>query len=185
MLGVKGPTGPEVGLQLRTGEGLAKSLSHGVLERLVLQKVQVDRLGGPSAMLLDVLKRDSSLERSSPPPLSEAATCVALWNMALRVEAEMVFPIGGAVVSKSCVVLSGGTQGSMCWYRFPVATGQMRLSSRVARGMVVTPRWVWRVLVHLRSRRRPCLQGLMSAQEECLAGSKDWAVGGARFEILR
>ena len=51
--------------------------------------------------------------------------------------------------------------------------------------MVVTPLWVWRVFVHLRSNRIPCLQGLTSAQEECLAGSKDFAIGGARFEILR
>ena len=66
-----------------------------------------------------------------------------------------------------------------------MATGQIQLSWRAAMGMVVTPRWVCSVLVHLRTRRRPSFPGLMSAQEECLAGSKDMAVGGARLEILR
>ena len=105
--------------------------------------------------------------------------------MALRVEAEMVFPTGGAVVSSSGVDMSGVIHGSMCRYKVQVAEGQMRLSCNEAKGMVVTPLWVWSVFVHLRSKRIPCLEGRTSAQEECLAGWKDCAVGGARFEILR
>ena len=90
--------------------------------------------------------------------VDKPALSVALWNMALRVEAEMAFPTGGAVVSRSGVELSGVIQGSM-WWSSQVETGQDKS-------------------VHLRSRRRPSLPGLRSAQEECLAGSKDLAVGG-------
>ena len=105
--------------------------------------------------------------------------------MALRVEAEIVLPTGGAVVSRRGVVLPGMIPGSMCRFKFHTATGQMRWSSRAVRGMVVTPCCAWRVLVHLRSRSSPCSQGQTSAQDECLVASKDCAVGGAMLKILR
>ena len=41
------------------------------------------------------------------------------------------------------------------------------------------------LLVHLRSRRMPSLPGLPSAQDKCLVGSKDFAVGGARLEVAQ
>ena len=41
------------------------------------------------------------------------AHSAALWNMALKVEAEMTLLTGGAMVSSSGVELSGVTQGSM------------------------------------------------------------------------
>ena len=80
----------------------------------------------------------------------------------------MVFPTGGAVVSNSGVDLSGVIQGSMRRYKVQVADGQMQLSSNDTKGMVVTPLWVWSVLVHLRSKRIPCLQGLTSGWVEGL-----------------
>ena len=46
----------------------------------------------------------------------------------------MVLPIGGAVVSRSGVVLLELMPGSMCRYRFQAATGQMRWSDREERG---------------------------------------------------
>ena len=55
-------------LTLGSSESLPKCLCHWGLEGLVLQQVPVDCLGSPSAVLLDVLQRDSVLkaERSSP-----------------------------------------------------------------------------------------------------------------------
>ena len=61
--------------------------------------------------------------------------------MALRVEAEMVFPTGGVVVSNSGVDLSGVIQGSMRRYKVQVADGQMRLSSNDAKGMAFSSIW--------------------------------------------
>ena len=90
-------------------------------------------------MLLDMLYGDSSLKTERSSFLSERpAANVARWNMALRVEAEIVLPIGGAVVSRSGVVLLGLMPGSMCQYRSHAATGQMRWCDREERGMVVT-----------------------------------------------
>ena len=110
----------------------------------MLEEIPVDSLGGPRTVLLDMLYGDSSLktERSSPTKAVGGvvlAANVARWNMALRVEAEIVLPIGGAVVSRSGVVLLGLMPGSMCRYRSHAATGQMSWSDREERGMVVTP----------------------------------------------
>ena len=80
-------------------------------------------MGSPSAMFLDMLEWHPSLdtERSTPSAKAVRGKCLsdkpadsaALWNMALRVEADMVFPTGGAVVSRSVVVLSGVIHGNM------------------------------------------------------------------------
>ena len=99
-----------------------KGLGHGYLELLVLEQVSNDRVGSPSSVLLDVLQRDACLKTEDLPRLrlwgvyclvDKPADSAALWNMAWRVEAEMTFPTGGAMVSKSGVKLSGMIQGSM------------------------------------------------------------------------
>ena len=89
----------------------------------MLDQVPIDHVRCPSAVLLDVLQRNATLEteRSSPTPEAMGVYCLAnkpadsaaLWNMALRVEAEMAFPTGDTVLISSGVQLSGVTQGSM------------------------------------------------------------------------
>ena len=56
---------------LGSGECLTERLRHWGLERLVLQKVTINRLGRPSAVLLDMVKRSSGPESRKTPPLAE------------------------------------------------------------------------------------------------------------------
>ena len=107
------------GLLPWAGESIAEGLGYGCLERLMLQQVGEVQVpcflmcsrGTPARKQKDAPPRRRlwGVYRLSDKPADSAA----LWNMALRVEAEMVFPTGGTVVSRSGVVLFGATHGSM------------------------------------------------------------------------
>ena len=59
-------------------ELLPKRLCHWSLERLVLEEIPVDSLGGPCAVLLNMLQGDSSLETKRSSPTRKAVGGVVL-----------------------------------------------------------------------------------------------------------